>query len=616
MNQKANPILFVGASFTLAISVLLLANGCSVTLNATHVQGADNWVVLEVENARSEEGRLVWDFQLNHPWRYYVQVIHPGTAKESVALIDVAGQQFSEPLKKSFVIDAGIVSQFKTLVIFKRDGRHTLSIKTDVPLKQIRLIPQHKSLLGSGRYYEQWRAMHESSEKQATMKWFKEARFGMFIHWGLYSQAGGMWKGTRIEKSPYPGPGVAEWLMFKFRIPRDEYAKLARTFKPDRSFAQNIARLAKDAGMRYLVITSKHHDGFALFDSNCSAFDMVDATAYQADAIKELYDACQEEGVAFGIYYSHGHDWSDGTDGNYATVKKHNDILGIPTRYQGKNLWDPSPNSFAEYLESKAYPQIAELLHLMPKLRLIWFDGEGLITEEQAFRFYKLIYDINPSVIVNRRIGYGFGDYLDAGDNVIPSTDESLSKHWETCGTTNNSWGYKAYDQDWKSTRELLYYLIDIASKGGNYLLNIGPDGKGRVPEACANNMRQMGEWVRINADAVYGTTRWKITHEGQGETLLEGTGHRAAKGFSRKFTTEDFWFTARGNKVYAISLVPAGDIVRIRSLNKSAGRIKQVRLLGNDRILSWKQTETALEIDFAGMKTGENGFAIEAVLE
>ncbi|MBT3379694.1 MAG: alpha-L-fucosidase [Lentisphaerae bacterium] len=464
--------------------------------------------------------------------------------------------------------------------------------------------------------HEQWLAMNQSPEKRAAMAWFNEAKYGMFIHWGLYSQAAGSWKGVRIDDSPYPGPRVAEWLMSTFRIPRAEYAELARTFNPDTSFASAIARLAKDAGMTYVVITTKHHDGFALFDSASSDFDVVDATPYGADAIRELYDACLAEGLAFGAYYSHGNDWRDGTDGNYAEIKKANDALGVETRWQGKNLWDPSPNAYEEYLETKAYPQVAELLHLLPELRLIWFDGEGFITEEQSFLFYKLIYDINPDVIVNRRVGHNFGDYLDAGDNKIPSAFETLLKPWETCGTTNNSWGYKAYDNDWKSTQEILYYFIDIVSKGGNYLLNVGPDGNGHVPEPCSQRLREVGQWLKINGEAVYGTTRWKTPHEGADETPLGGTGHRAAKGFSRTFTPDDFWFTCKGNIVYAISLVPAEDSVRIRSLGKEAGTILDVRLLGSDRKVEWDQTATALELDLHGAATGENGFAVAVVLE
>lgn len=457
--------------------------------------------------------------------------------------------------------------------------------------------------------------MHQSPEKQATLKWFKDARFGMFIHWGLYSGAAGEWEGTRIKNSPIPGPKVAEWLMFKFQISRAKYAELAKNFNPDKSFAKNIAKLAKDAGMKYVVITTKHHDGFSLFDSKVTQFDMVDATPYKADVVKELYDAVRAEGLEFGVYYSHGNDWADGTDGNYAEVKKQNDALGVFTSYKGKNLWDPSPNSHSDYLESKAYPQVAELINLLPELRVFWFDGNGLITEEQAFRFYKLIYDMNPKVLVNRRVGYSFGDYLDAGDNVIPSAEDIHDKHWETCGTTNNSWGYNDHDHDWKSTQELLYYFIDIASKGGNYLLNIGPDGSGRVPQQSANGLREMGQWIKTNSAAIYGTSPWKVQREGENEAFLKGTGHREEKGFSRLFTQQDFWFTARDNKVYAMSLVPAIGKVMIKSLNTNAGEIQSVKLLGSEVDLSWQQTADSLVIDFTEIKTAENGYAIKVLL-
>lgn len=577
---------------------------------ATIEQRDNHWVVLEVTDAKSAGSQLAWDFLLTSTGRYVVQVISRGPLSE--ARVDVAGGPFKESLKEDFVIHGGTVSSFRKTVTFKEAGKHTLAIETAVALKQVRIVPHFSNSLGSGEYHAQWLAMHRSKEKQAALAWFRQAKFGMFIHWGIYSQAGGIWKGTRMEKSPYPGPRVAEWLMSTFQIPRAEYAELAKTFNPDRSFAANIARLAKDAGMKYVVITSKHHDGFALFDSACSQYDMIDAAPYGGNAITELYEACLAEGLDFGVYYSHGNDWRDGTDGNYANVKKRNDAMGIYTHPMGKNLWDPSPNTHAEYLESKAYPQIAELVKMMPRLRLIWFDGDGFITEAQSFRFYKLVYDLNPSVIVNRRVGHGFGDYLDAGDNKIPGASEKLNKYWETCGTTNNSWGYKSYDDDWKSTRELLYYFVDIASKGGNYLLNIGPDGRGHVPEASARGLRAVGAWLQVYGDAIYGSTRWKVLHEGADETLLAGTGHRAARGFARIFTPEDFWFTAKENKVYAISLVSAGNTVRIRSLNKDAGAIKQVRLLGRDQPPKWKQTATALELDFQGLRTSDNGFAVE----
>ena len=487
----------------------------------------DNWVILNKKDGVKEGDTYTWNFTIKHPADYVVQVVFDALS-ENVASgkIKFDEQELAGKFQQDYTtFDDKIVSQFKgTVPTRTKQTKHILKMETDADFAQIRIIPSHKTPIGSNLYHKEWLQMHTSPEKQAALAWFKEAKFGMFIHWGLYSQAGGMWKGTKINQSSYPGPKVAEWLMHAFQIPRAEYAELAKTFNPGKSFAQNIAKLAKQSGMKYVVITSKHHDGFALFDSKCSDYDLVDATPYQADAIKELYDACLSEGLEFGVYYSHGNDWYDGGDGSYAKFKKLNDSLGIYTHKTGKNLWDASSNTHAEYYETKSYPQVKELIDLLPKLRLIWFDGEGFTTEEQSFRFYKMVYDANPNILVNRRVGWSFGDYLDSGDNKIPAADEKLEKYWETCGTTNNSWGYKVYDKDWKSSRELLYYFVDILSKGGNYLLNIGPDGKGNVPEESAKGLLEMGDWIAINAKAVYGTSPWQIAREGQDETLLLGT--------------------------------------------------------------------------------------------
>jgi len=578
-----------------------------------------NWVILNKSDGTKQGNAYAWEFKIKNPADYVVQVLFD-TLPE-VPLIGKAkmdDQELQGVFKKDYTTyDDKIVSEFKGVVKVRTvESKHIFSIKTDADFEQIRIIPSYKTPLGSNLYHNEWKQMHESPEKQAALKWFADAKFGMFIHWGLYSQAGGMWKGTKINHSPFPGPKVAEWLMHAFQIPRSEYAELAKTFNPDKSFAQNIAKLAKQAGMKYMVITSKHHDGFALFDSKCSEYDMVNATPYKTDAIKELYEACLSEGLEFGVYYSHGNDWYDGGDGNYANVKRVNDSLGIYTHRYGKNLWDPSPNTHAEYYETKSYVQVKELLELLPKLRLIWFDGEGFITEEQSFRLYKLVYETNPNVIVNRRVGWAFGDYLDAGDNKIPSADEKLKKYWETCGTTNNSWGYKVYDQDWKSTKELLYYFVDILSKEGNYLLNIGPDGKGHVPPESKKILLEMGEWIAINGEAVYGTSSWSIAREGQDETLLKGTSHRAGKGFERKFSKDDFWFTAKGNSVYATSLVPSSDTILICSLGKKAGTIKDVSILGMVEIENWLQTDKGLAINLLNKIENENGFVVKADLK
>ncbi len=610
--------------YTLVCMLFLISVSCKQKVETTMSTKqpfnlTNNWIVLNKTNATKEGHTFSWSFEVKNPSEYVLQVVTKDTSftDNKTATVKLEGQEFEASLSKNYVINGNeIVSEFKNIIPLKKTEKQTLSITTDADFKSLRFIPHFKKPIGSGKYHQEWLAMHQSKEKQEALKRFKEAKLGMFIHWGLYSQAGGIWKGTKINNAPHPGPKVAEWLMYAFQIPREDYRALAKTFNPDKSFAQNVVKLAKDVGMKYIVITSKHHDGFALFNSKHSEFDIVDATPYKADIVKELYNACLEEGIDFGVYYSHGNDWMDGADGNYKNIKKINDSLGIYTHPNGKNLWDPSENTHESYLENKAYPQIKELLTMLPELRLIWFDGTGFTTEAQAFEFYKLVYDNNPNVLVNRRVGYAFGDYLDAGDNKIPSASETLEKYWETCGTTNNSWGYKSYDEDWKSPKELLYYFVDILSKGGNYLLNIGPDGKGYVPETSAENLREMGKWIHQNADAVYGTTRWKIPNEGQEETLLEGTGHRAAKGFKRDFTSKDFWFTAKEHKVYAISLTQTEGDILIKSLKKGEGDIEQVKLLGSDKILSWNQNKNGLQTTITGVPKDALGYVIEVTLK
>jgi alpha-L-fucosidase len=573
-------------------------------------QRADSCIVMDVRQAEAKENSLVMNFELQQPGDYMIQLIHnpkdAGTELSATAAVD--GAAHCDQLSRDYWIEDGIVSTFKTPVNFSNAGKYSVAIDCEVKPVKVRLIPKvyydSRITVGSEKYYDEWIKIHESSEKQAAMEWYKNARFGMFIHWGVYSEAAGSWKGTKIEESGIEGPRVAEWLMYTFNISRAEYREFAKQFNPDKSFAANIAKLAKDTGMKYVVITAKHHDGFALFDSASSDWDIADATPYEGDLIKELYDACRAEGLDFGVYYSHGHDWMEGCDADYANVKKRQDPYNVPTRPNGKNLWDPSPNDYEDYLEGKAYPQIVELIKLMPDLRLIWFDGEGLVTEQQALRFYTMIYDLNPNIVVNRRVGYEYGDYMDAGDNTTPKAGELVAKYFETCGTANHSWGFKAYDHNWKSTNELLRNFVDIISKGGNYLLNIGPDGKGRVPEPCADSFVEMGQWVKTNADAIFGTTRWTCFNENVNpkKDVESGSG--------------EFWFSAKDNKVYAMSIVPAGDTVRICSLNTSVGTIQQVRLLGSSRKIDWTQTNSALDLDFQGVETGKNGFAVEITLQ
>lgn len=571
-------------------------------------QRVDGCVVMAAIEAHADGDRLDWTFKLKRSGAMTLQVISSldDANAELSAAIEVDGKPHDGTWKKAYLIEDGLVWQSSQPIEFAEARTHTLQVQSGVSLKSARLIPtgyvKSKIPISSSAYHDKWVAMHQSPEKQAALGWFRQARFGMFIHWGVYSQAAGSWDGKKIEEGQRPH--VAEWIMNAFKIPREKYMTFAREFNPDKSFATNIAKLAKETGMNYLVITAKHHDGFALFDSSHSQFDIADATNYSGDLIKELYDACRAEGIEFGVYYSHGNDWTEGGDGNYATVKARNDQFGVATKTMGKNLWDPSPDQHADYLKNKSYPQIAELIQRLPELRLIWFDGQGLISERQAFEFYKQVYEQNPSIIVNRRVGYDFGDYVDAGDNKTPGGADLAAKHFETCGTANHSWGFKAHDHKWKPSNQLLRNFVDIVSKGGNYLLNIGPDGKGQVPQPCVDSFHEMGAWIQTNSDAIFGTSRWTTFSEGV--TAIKKTASKPT----------EFWFSAKKNKVYAMALASAEPKTKIFSFSLSAGRITQLRMLGSDHQLEWKQTNESLEIDFTDVETPANGYALEATFE
>ncbi len=454
---------------------------------------------------------------------------------------------------------------------------------------------------------KEWLEMNAS--KAETMEMFKDAKFGMFIHWGLYSTPAGIWKG--VKQNQMRRPHISEWIQHAFEIPRDEYAQLATNFNPIHFDADSIVSLAKRAGMKYLVITAKHHDGFALYDSKVSEFDVMDATPFKRDIIAELHAACKRQDLEFGIYYSHNIDWADGSDTRTQEYIDKGWTIEHSRIDFGANTWDPSPNTFDEYLEQKAYPQVTELMQNYPDMKFLWYDMPWRMDAEQSWKFYKIVYDIQPQIIITHRIGNGFGDYTIPGDNKIPEDLDALIKPWETVGTFNNSWGFSSYDQDWKSPREILFWLIEIVSKGGNYMLNIGPTGLGGVPMESVHNLEAVGAWLDVNGEAVYGTEKWKITKEGPTELNMGGTGHREAHGFQTEFTTEDFWFTSRGSTLYAISLATPGKSVLVKAFNRDIGKVKSVELLGQGKV-EFKQTAEGLSVTLPKGFNPELGYALK----
>ena len=307
--------------------------------------------------------------------------------------------------------------------------------------------------------------------------WFEEARFGMFIHWGLYALLAGEYKGRRTEN-------IAEWIMHDLRIPKEEYEKLAALFDPEQFDAGAIVRLAKEAGARYIVFTAKHHDGFAMFGSSADPYNIVDSTPFRRDAAQELRKACDREGLRLCFYYSQAQDWHDPD--------------GIE-----ENERDPSPG-FRRYLDCKCIPQLKELLTRYGSIGLIWFDTPMSMTFEESRELRDLVKSLQPDCLVSGRIGHGLGDYMTTGDNFIPLLP--YGKPFEVPATINGTWGYSRFDQKWKSAKHLVRDMVKTVSRGGNYLLNIGPDALGKVPEQSVSVLKEIGAWISANGESIYGT--------------------------------------------------------------------------------------------------------------
>lgn len=339
------------------------------------------------------------------------------------------------------------------------------------------------------------------------MKWWREARFGMFIHWGPYAIWGGEYKGHIT--------GTSAWIMNRSKIPVAEYQEVTKTFNPYKYDPESWVRLAKEAGMKYIVFTAKHHDGFAMFKSDASKFNIVDFTEYKKDILKQLAEACRKHDMRLGIYYSQSQDWSNPGGTTHRRLMRQG---GWPnpdsTRIDAytalhKGSWDPvqQTKTTDEYFDEVAVPQVKELLENYGNIAVIWWDTPSYMTNEQADKMVNLLKKY-PNVITNDRLKGDYpGDYR-TPEQVIPNLDQLDDRDWESCMTIGRAWGYRKSNENWKTSETLIKSLIEIVSKGGNFLLNISPDSEGALPKENISRLKDISSWMKIYGDAIYETGR------------------------------------------------------------------------------------------------------------
>lgn len=340
-----------------------------------------------------------------------------------------------------------------------------------------------------------------ASKEHPNIQWFKDAKFGLFIHWGLYSQLAGSWKGKR-----YYGSG--EWIMHQAKIPVKEYEQVAKEFNPTDFNADAWAQLAEDAGIKYMVITAKHHEGFAMYDSRVSDYTIVKASPYRRDPMKALADATRKRNIRFGFYYSQFVDWHEPNGGG--------------------NEWDFNANekNYQLYYQQKAIPQLKELLTQYGPLSIVWFDLPGGLSKTETQKLVDSLHALQPQSLFSSRVGQGLGDYKDFGDSEVPPVP--IKGAWESIYTHNDSWGYIEHDMNFKTSTEIIQLLANVASKGGNLMLNVGPDGKGNIPNYSIKYLKETGKWLATNGESIYGTTAgfipaqpWGVTTAMQGKLFL-----------------------------------------------------------------------------------------------
>jgi alpha-L-fucosidase len=335
-----------------------------------------------------------------------------------------------------------------------------------------------------------------AAQHDNRMAWFRAARFGLFIHWGVYSVPG-----NQSAEKWHADHNYAEWFLHESKMPVSQYEKFTNDFDPVKFNADDWVRMAKDAGMKYIVITSKHHDGFGMWRSSLTDW-CIKSTPFPRDPLKELAAACKKQGVKLCFYYSIM-DWHSPL---YSPRLPWNDVATNA----------PDFGAYDNYMKG----QLRELLTGYGPLGLLWFDGqwEDTWTENRGIELYNYVRSLQPNIIVNNRVGKSrdehgmnkadgesIGDY-GTPEGEIPANGFGPGVDWESCMTMNDSWGVWKDDHNWKSATELIRNLIDCASKGGNYLLDVGPTDEGLFPPEAVARLKEIGDWMKVNSAAVFGT--------------------------------------------------------------------------------------------------------------
>ena len=456
---------------------------------------AENPTTLCAQDWYLTTGNPPWNFseinrlkRITGPW--HVDVTRPGTYRFTLRQFPAVADRPVKAVRAKMRI-AGLEKECPV-----EPGSKGVVFELDLPAGPTTLetwLYDEKDEAG-GAYFTEVEWLGAVPDPRAA--WMDEDKFGLFIHWGLYSQV-----------------ARGEWYMHAKKVPVEEYAKLAETCNPTKFDAGEWVKIAKNAGMKYIVITSKHHDGFALFDSKASDYNIVRATPFKRDLIAELKQACDAEGIRLGLYYSHAQDWYH---------------RGGSPRY---NWSDPSSmDEMKDYLEHISLPQVKELL-IQYDPDIIWYDTPRRMSPALSAPFSELVRELSPKTLINSRIaldGNKMGnvspkdlamlqkldvDYLSYADREIPAN--SPWQHWETCMTLNGAWGFTRGDNNWKSPSHVIKQLLEVVSKGGAFLLNVGPDAEGQFPPESVAVLTQVGAWLKANGNAVYGAKPVSFNLEG-----------------------------------------------------------------------------------------------------